>query len=246
MAPQPFRFRRFRVEQDDSVYPISTDSVLLGAWADTTNALKALDIGTGTGVIALMIAQRTNAETQILGVDSHPDACSCAQRNFQASPWANRLISSEIPVQQLAVKMPERFDLIVSNPPFFTETIVSPDIQRRNSRSAVTLPLPELLDAVNALLSRSGKFCTILPVLPGRQFAEWSACQGLYCTSETIVYTRPGKPAERLLLQFERNPVQFRRSTLLIFEQDGTYSPAFRQLTEAFYLKSNSKDPVEG
>ena len=236
MAPAPFRFKKFSIDQDSATYPISTDSILLGAWATIADAATVLDIGTGTGVLALMIAQRSESRTQITGIDLLAAACRCAARNFAASPWAGRLQAVESPVQVFATDTMQCFDLIVSNPPYFSSTVVSPNTNRRLSRNTGALPPHELLTAVDRLLALHGRFCVILPVQEGRRLIECGAIIGLYCTAETAVYTRTGKPAERLLLQFERNPYPFRRSRLVIYDRGEERSAEFRHLTQDFYL----------
>jgi len=219
-------------------HPVGTDSVLLGAWADVDGASRVLDIGTGTGIVALMLAQRAEhtPEIQIGGLELHQDSCKCAQRNFAASPWAGRLSVIGQSIQSFAQNGGLEYDLIVSNPPFFSETTVSPDQNRRLGRIAKSLTLRELLDAAARLLAPGGRFCLILPPAEGRRLCEWGAQQGLYFTRETQVYTRKGKSCERLLLQFERNPYPIKRSMLHIYEKGEAWSDEFRDLTKDFYL----------
>lgn len=235
----PFRFRRFAVEQCPGVHPVGTDGVLLGAWADTTQVRTVLDIGTGTGLIALMLAQRTGhlPDVSIQAVDPLPVAAACAQVNFSRSPWAGRMQVLEQRVQDFAKTTIARFDLIVSNPPFFSETTFSPDPNRRRSRNAVALSTTDLIAAVAQLLSPKGRFCVVMPCREGQFLQEQAVLCGLYCTRKVQVFSRIGKPAERLLLQLERNPYPFERSDLVIQERANVYSEAFRELTDAFYAK---------
>ncbi len=239
MAPPPFQFKRFRIEQAGATHPVGTDGILLGAWADVSGVRTALDIGTGTGLIALMLAQRTEAtaySAQITGVDLDQGSCVCAGMNMACSPWSERLTVVQMPVQDFARTTPAQYDLIVSNPPYFTGTVVSPDVGRRLSRNIAALSPGDLLESVDLLLQAKGRFCTIVPPAEGKRLCEWGAGMGLYCTRYVEIYTRKGKPVERLLLQFERNPYCFMRSELTIYEGGETRSPAFRQLTSAFYL----------
>jgi tRNA1Val (adenine37-N6)-methyltransferase len=233
MSSPPFRFKQFTVEQDGVGHPVGTDSVLLGAWAKPANATRILDIGTGTGVIALMMAQQS-AFAEIVAVEIYAGAAACARRNFAASPWASRFTLFEMPVQGLP-DLP-LFDLIVSNPPFFTETVAAPLEARRLGRQTVSLNQTDLVSAVLKHLAPAGRFCAILPVQEGNRLREFAATCGLYCTKIVEVSGRPGKPVERLLLQFERNPYPFERSHLFIYETGEQYSKAFRTLTEDFYL----------
>lgn len=233
MPSPPFRFKQFTIEQDGVGHPVGTDSVLLGAWAQPGNAVRILDIGTGTGVIALMMAQQS-ASAEITAVEIHAGAAACARRNFAASPWTSRLELFEMPVQGLP-DLP-LFNLIVSNPPFFTETVVAPLEARRMGRQTISLNQTDLVASVLKHLAQTGRFCTILPVQEGNRLREFAATCGLYCTKILEVSGRLSKPVERLLLQFERNPYPFVRSGLVIYETGEQYSEAFRVLTEGFYL----------
>ncbi|MBQ6583784.1 MAG: methyltransferase, partial [Alistipes sp.] len=154
-----FRFKQFKVEQDGVAMKVGTDGVLLGAWADCSSASSILDIGTGTGVIALMLAQRSSAR-HIVGVDIDTAAVECAAANFAASPWAERLTAVESSVQEFGG---ERFDLIVSNPPYFVDSLHSPDGQRTVARHTTELTFETLDCSVCRLLADGGRFALILP-----------------------------------------------------------------------------------
>ena len=274
MASSPFRFKKFEVAQHGAAHPVGTDSVLLGAWADVSGARTVLDIGTGTGVVALMVAQRAQGNVQcptrnvqcpsralllgdqqylkpeshldighflldighFIALEIHPPSAALARRNFAASPWAERLQVLEMSVQDFAQSADNQFDLIVSNPPFFSERTVSPDPTRRLGRHTATLPPDDLLEAVARLLAPKGKFCVVLPALEGQRLCEMAVPLGLYWTKITQVRSRPEKPVERWLIQFERDPYPFERAELLIYEQGERYSAAFRELTGEFYL----------
>ncbi|MBK9336055.1 MAG: methyltransferase [Lewinellaceae bacterium] len=232
--PQPFQFKRFRVEQGGGVHPVGTDGVLLGAWAEVEHTRRVLDIGTGTGLLALMLAQRTEhlPNVAIAAVELRAEACACARGNIATSPWADRIVVVEQRVQDFVTTTGAGFDLIVSNPPFFTEDIQSPDPVRRYSRSAIALDMNDLLDAVGRLLVPSGRFCTVLPPQAGQKLMEWGCVRGLYCTRLTTVRSRPEKPVERLLIQLERRPHRFERTGLVLHPDGEGYSMEFRELTK--------------
>ncbi len=232
----PFHFKKFSVFQEDVAHAVGTDGVLLGAWADVTGTSSLLDIGTGTGLIALMLAQRTGADVRITALDVHPGSVACAQQNFSNSPWNDRLSVKEIPVQQFARESGALFDLIVSNPPYFSETTMSPDAERSLGRSIDNLSINDLLMSVLKLLSPAGKCCFILPEKEGKRLCELAVPLGLYCTHEVQVRAREGKPVERLLLQLDREPGRFQRSQLQLHGEGGGYSDAFREMTVPFYL----------
>jgi len=242
MEQPPFRFKRFLVEQTGVAHPVGTDGVLLGAWTEIDGAHKILDIGTGSGLIALMLAQRTENCTpaHITGVELHDESCGCATGNFSRSPWASRLSIVHCAIQEFEPRTDEKFDLIVSNPPFFTETVVSPQRLRRISRSAATLGPGDLLHAVKRLMTENGRFCTILPPAEGYRLCEWGALAGLYCTRLTRMHPRRDKVVERLLIQLERNPYPYRQSSLVIYSSGEQYAPEFLQLTGEFYLTPKS------
>lgn len=233
MARPPFQCKRFRVEQDAGVHPVGTDGLMLGTWPDVSGLGSVLDIGTGTGLLALLLAQRTEhlgAAVRIHAVESSPEACRYAHQNFAASPWPTRLTLSEQRVQDFAQTHPGGFDLVVSNPPFFSETVLSPDPSRRQSRNAAALPLSDLLAVADALLAPGGRFCAIMPPKASQQAFEQGALRGLYCTRMTVVHSRPGKPVERVLFQLERNPYPFERSVLTVQDEGGRYTDGYRRL----------------
>lgn len=233
-----FHFKRCSITQEEVAHPVGTDGVLLGAWADVSGARHILDIGTGTGVVCLMLAQRTEQFQEVLldAVEMHSGSARCAAQNFAASPWAERLRVWEMSVQAFAPNRASQYDLIVSNPPFFTETTMAPDETRRLGRHTATLSQSDLLLSTRQMLAPGGRFCVILPVKEGRKLCELSVPLGLYCTREVAVQSRREKPVERLLLQFERDPYRFRREALLIHENGMEYSIEYQALTADFYL----------
>jgi len=238
MASPDFHFKRFSITQEGVTHPVGTDGVLLGAWVNVSGARRILDIGTGTGVIALMLAQRTETDPNVFieAVEIHPGSALCAGRNFADSPWAQRLRIRQMPVQEFTQNAEGQFDLIVSNPPFFSETTRAPDETRRLGRHTATLPPGEMLAAVRRLLAPGGRFAVVLPVQEGLRLCELSVPNGLYWTSITEVRSRREKPVERLLIEFEKNPYDFRRASLLIYEDGLRYSAEYQELTKGFYL----------
>ena len=176
---------------------VGTDGVLLGAWASVRPSdRRILDVGTGTGLIALMMAQRA-AQAHVTGIDVEDVAE--ARANAEASPWSGRIRIERAAVQQFGPQ--ERFDLIVSNPPFFVDSLTCPDAGRTTARHAVRLPFEELRDAVVRLLAPQGRFAVVLPVDGAAHFVE--LCRGLLRpVRRTDVRTAPQRPVKRTLLEF--------------------------------------------
>lgn len=214
---------------------VGTDGVLVGAWADADASVRrVLDIGTGTGLIALMMAQRM-PQAQITGIDVEDVSQAC--ENAAASPWGDRLRFVRMPVQEFAPD--ERFDRIVSNPPFFVDSLTCPDAGRTTARHAVSLSYADLRDAVVRLLTPQGRFSVVLPVAEGERFCR--LCAGvLWLVRMTRVRTTPRRAPKRVLMEFGRGvPAGTPAIDELVVGtgEHEQYTPAYRALTRDFYLK---------
>ncbi len=233
-----FRFKQFDIAQERSPMKVGTDGVLLGAWAAVDESVRRiLDVGTGTGVIALMMAQRTAGwNACITGVDIGD--MDDAMENGTRSPWADRVRFVREPVQTFEDR--DGFDLILSNPPFFVDSLLSPDGERSRVRHAVTLPYGELRDAVVRLLRPEGRFAVVLPVVEAARFSEM--CRGVLSPLRcTAVRTTPRRAPKRMLMEFghaascDSAPV-CDMLTVGTGEHE-TYTEEYRSLTRDFYLK---------
>lgn len=232
----PFQFKKFSVAQDKCSMKVGTDGVLLGAWANVSEAKRVLDVGTGTGVIAIMLAQRNEAAT-VHAVEIDEVACVQAKENMEASPFSNRLTAFDTSIQDYSFKQ-EKYDLIVSNPPFFSGGTLSQSSDRDAVRHTVKLPHGALLLAVQRLLSDGGKFSVILPFIEGLRFEEMAATYNLYCTRKTEVKSKEDKPVERLLLEFEKEKKEQTTDELVIQKEErNDWTDAYIALTGEFYLK---------
>ena len=234
----PFQFKQFEVAQDQCAMKVGTDGILLGAWADTNKAKQVLDIGTGSGVIAIMLAQRTT-QAEVHGIEIEDSTYQQATSNMSKSPWANRLTAIHQSIQDYSKLSREEYDLIVSNPPFFSGGVFSLDENRKNVRHTVKLPHGDLLMAARKLLSKNGKLCLILPLIEGLRIKEMARNYRLFCTKITKVKARPTDGKERLLLQFEKEEgKELIEDQLFVYAAPtGTaYSEQFIALTEEFYL----------
>jgi len=217
---------------------VGTDGVLLGAWADVVGIRRALDIGTGSGVIALMLGQRSEqALVHAVEIDeaSYDQACD----NISRARWADRLEVFHTSIQEFSRRPQEPYDLIVSNPPFFSGGTFSTNQDRNRVRHTVKLPHGDLLIAVRALLAPEGRFCVILPLIEGLRFRELAETYRFYATKMVEVRPRAGKPVERLLLQLERTRRPPDKSELVIMEGETTeWTREYKALTAAFYLQA--------
>jgi len=235
-----FRFKQFVVRQDRTPMKVGTDGVLLGAWTSVSAADRTmLDIGTGTGLIALMLAQRS-CGAHVVGIDV--GEVDEARANAAASPWSERLSFFRCRVQDFAPR--ERFDLIVSNPPFFVGSLTCPDRGRTAARHAVLLPFDELRDAVVRLLAPGGRFAVVLPDAEARSFVTLCAPQ-LRLVRRTDVRTTPRRPVRRVLMEFMHDASALRAglaapecgALVVGTGEHETYTPEYRALTQDFYLK---------
>lgn len=232
----PFQFRQFSVAQDKCSMKVGTDGVLLGAWADISDAKYVLDIGTGSGLISLMLAQR-NPDILVDAVEIDPKACHQAAENFQKSPWSDRMEVFQTSIQDFRQESQKVYDLIVSNPPFFTGGTFSSPENRQLVRHTIKLPHGDLLNAARTLLAPEGKFCLILPLMEGMRFIELASHYNLYARKITEISPKPNKQIARLLLQFERKPGIIQKNELTLQnEGHNNWTEAYKKLTGDFYL----------
>jgi tRNA1Val (adenine37-N6)-methyltransferase len=234
--PNPyFSFKQFTVYHDKCAMKVGIDGVLLGVWATIENEKKILDIGTGTGLIALMLAQRS--ESSILAIDIEENAVLQATENIKNSPWPNRVEVKQIALQDLAETTSDHFDLIVSNPPYFVNSLKTPVLNRTTARHTDTLTHEELIENAMKLMTPDGRICIILPVAEGLQCIEFAESKGLYCSKKVNVYPKPDIEAKRLLMEFSLLKTEMEVSELVIEIERHHYSPEFVRLAKDFYLK---------
>jgi tRNA1Val (adenine37-N6)-methyltransferase len=234
MSNSIFRFKQFTVSQEHCAMKVGTDGVLLGAWADADHPARLLDVGTGTGLIALMLAQR-NPGAHITALEIDPAAARQAAGNVACSPWADRIevVCDDFRCYPAA---PSSFDLIVSNPPYFVDALPAPDPRRNMARHAATLSYEFLLRRSAALLSSRGRLALIIPADAETAVAAIAASQSLFPVRRLRVFTKPSKPCRRVLLSYALQPQPTDEGTLCIADADGTYSADYLALTRAFYL----------
>lgn len=211
---------------------VGTDGVLLGSWIRVDEPNRILDIGAGTGLLALMLAQRTDAQIDAIDIDEA--ACSQAEENVQASKWKSRIRILCSSLQEFDPG--QKYDLIVSNPPYFIDSYMPDDEARKRARQASgTLTYSELLDGSMRLLSAEGKMNVILPFKEGSLFRDQAMQKGLFISRYTIVYSREGKPPKRLLMEFSRKEGMTEESSLILHGEGREYSEQYKQLTADYF-----------
>ncbi|MDD2954039.1 MAG: methyltransferase [Parabacteroides sp.] len=236
MANPYFQFKSFTVWHDKCAMKVGTDGVLLGAWAKTESCQRILDVGTGTGLIALMLAQRGTAILDAIDIDS--DACSQARENIAKSPFANRIQVYRTPLSEYTPDEGINYDLIVSNPPYFIDSLKCPDTKRSLARHTDTLPLPDLLRDSRKLLAPEGNIALILPFEQRESLIDLAREESLFPSRETHVSPVPDASPKRLLIELSAKPVAEPELSYLTLEiERHRYTDEFTALAKDFYLK---------
>ena len=232
MSKPFFRFKQFTVYHDLCAMKVGVDGVLLGAWADCLNSKYILDVGTGSGLIALMMAQRSQAVVQAIDIDEN--ACRQAAINFMSSPFHDRLVIELVAFQDYSP--PVGFDLIVSNPPYYVNSLKSLDKKRNLARHNDSLSLNDLLCKSASLLNPQGKVAFILP-FGMCEIAHTSAIENqLFLCRKTLVSSLQNHPPKRVLLEYSLINQGTIENSIYIGESRENYSDEYRALTEDFYL----------
>lgn len=214
---------------------VGTDGVILGGWTDIESADKILDVGTGTGLIALMLAQRSTAQIDAVEIDrdSHTQACE----NVARSPWEARVKLYNISIQDYAIASPERYDLIVSNPPFFDNAYKAPKKARSLARHGDFLSQSDLLSAAETLLKSAGKLAVIYPTSEAIQFLEKAEKLGFFCYRRLSIKPTPNHPVKRIAMELGMSPKIVEDISLTIERERHIYTDDFIALIRDFYLK---------
>jgi tRNA1Val (adenine37-N6)-methyltransferase len=231
-----FHFKKFSISHDRSTHKVGTDAVLLGAWVNVQGARRILDIGTGSGVIALMLAQRTEPSTIIDAVELQENDALQAESNVQKSPWPNKVVVHHMAIQKFISNA--KYNLIVSNPPFFIDSWLPPDHSRSFARHTNSLSFEDLLTSVNRLLDGDGRFAIVLPAVEATTFVGLARKFSLIAIRKMVFKARTEKPAERLLIEFSYLEQEVTMEELVLYEKDEIWSDSYRALTKEFYLKA--------
>jgi tRNA1Val (adenine37-N6)-methyltransferase len=229
-----FQFKQFSVEHAGAAMKVGTDGVLIGCWADVEEAKMVLDIGTGSGVIALILAQRTEKDTVIHAVETESDAAKQALRNVEASPWPDKIKVHPVRIQEFRPNL--KFDHIVTNPPFFVNSFLPPDKRRKEARHTASLSFADLVASAIALLDPLGKFSLIIPPVEGAILREYAMQHGLYCSRLCEFRPRAEKRIERWLMEFTFQEKETTKDELVMYGTGDEWTPRFKALSKDFYL----------
>ena len=233
--PNPyFQFKQFTIWHDKCAMKVGTDGVLLGAWAEAGNPQQILDIGTGTGLIALMLAQR-NPRSQVTAIEIDEAAAAQAEENIARSPWANRI---EVICNDFSLfQTDNKYNLIVSNPPYFVDALNCPDKQRNMARHTCELNYELLFRNSAHFLEDQGRVCIIIPTEAEKLVIDTAWKYKLYPLRRLHVFTKPGKPSRRVLISFSHEEHECIEETLCIEVEHHQFTPEYSARTKDFYLK---------
>lgn len=234
MANTYFQFKQFRVEQSLAAMKVCTESCVLGAVAEKSNAQRVLDIGTGTGLLSLMQAQKTTCPIDAVEVEDN--AYAQADINFKASPWKERLSLFHASIQDFAISTSYQYDLIVCNPPFFSKHLTSPDKARNMALHNQTLSHETLAASIKALMVRSGLAYILQPPFEAEKFDLIAEQHGLYIQNRLLLINHPKAPPLRYVSVYGFDKKVYETATLAIRDQEGEYSKNFQKLLSPYYL----------
>lgn len=213
---------------------VSTEACLLGAIAEAASGASILDVGTGTGLLALMVAQRTDGNITSIEVDE--EAVKQARDNIEASPWRQRIVLINDSIQHFAEQAESKYDLIISNPPFYTNYLPSDDIRRKLAMHTYSLSMEDLAGVVGKLLSPKGRFYVLYPAYEAGLFARTAEKHGLFPAENHIVRNKPDGPIFRMITCYGREPGRPAQKELVIRNSDEQYTPQFVELLKPYYL----------
>lgn len=235
MPSDVFHCKQFSISQDRTAMKVGTDGMLLGAWTEVHAGDRVLDIGTGTGLLAMMMAQK--GAVHIDAVEANPEVAEQAKENVQASPWPDQIAVYPTRIQEFDPAQANPYDLIICNPPYFSQGPNSPDAPRDWARSGKFLPTSDLLTVIRKWLTPNGRASLILPVEVRAAMEQQAGIYGLFAHRVLMVRPKPAKAVHRILLELRRGfPTNVDQQELTIRDSNGNYTAAYRALTQDFYL----------
>ena len=230
---KPFEFKKFKIHQNNAAMKIGTDSILLGAWADLSDKKKGIDIGSGTGIISIMLCQR-NEILEIDSIEVSEKAVLDAKKNIKNCKWNERINLIHKDLRLFSTE--NKYDLIISNPPYFQKSLKPKDLDRLKARHEVSLNYKDVLNFSEKHLLKNGTINLILPIDQKQELIEYAEKFGLYVSKECIVFPKPNKNPHRLLIELSKTKKTFESQSLTI-ENDGrhNYTDNYKKLTREFY-----------
>jgi tRNA1Val (adenine37-N6)-methyltransferase len=231
---KPFNFKKFSINQNNAAMKIGTDGILIGAWVNVSKKFRALDIGSGTGIISIMLCQR-NLNLELDSIELSPSAIMDAKINIENCNWSNRI---KLFQQDLKDFIPSsNYDLIVSNPPYFKESLQPSNAERSKARHQKDLKLGDILKFSKQHLSKEGSLNIILPFEQKKEAIEFAKKHDLNTVRECAVYPKPDKAPHRILIEFSKNENEQIIKESLVIEKAGrhNYTEDYKKLTREFY-----------
>ena len=235
MSNEYFKFKQFTIYQEKTAMKVGVDGVLLGAWIQANNSKTILDIGTGTGLLSLMLAQKSDALVTALEIDQ--ESYMQALLNFENSLWVNRIKALNVSFQEYCSNSNTKFDLIICNPPYFVQSLKSPDLKRNIARHDDLLPLNELFEGVSKLLSSRGRFVMIYPFEKRMNLYAEAKKNKLFAANELIIRGSEKKNPNRIIVEFSWLNQICNPSELVVRDHlNNDYTVAYKNLTKDYYL----------
>lgn len=232
-----FRFKQFTIDDQNSAMKVGTDGVLLGAWASMPcKEGLLLDIGCGSGILSLMMAQRSEGNMRIDAIDIDEGAVIDSKNNFAATPWNKNLNAICCNFVSFTKECAKKYDIVISNPPFFSEDTLSPDIKRSSARNTSSLSFDSLFEGVSDIIATNGLFAMITPAESYSYLAQIALLKGFYLRRLTWVVTVDGVEPKRVLTEWGRVQTKYSIDRLVINTQDGFLTEKYKSFTREFYL----------
>ncbi|MBN2893644.1 MAG: methyltransferase [Bacteroidales bacterium] len=229
-----FKFKQFEIQQDKSAMKVGTDGVILGAWVNAINPSRILDVGSGTGLISLMMAQKYS-NAQVYAVEIEKEAFLQSIENISKSLWQDRIYVYNDDFLEFSKKTEFKFDIIVSNPPFFENHLHSSDEKKQLARHNDTLPFDQFVESVANLLKKNGSFFVILPFVNHEYFVHLCEQRQLFCNKKTSLKHTPNSSIKRILMKFSFEP-SFVQQDVISIKVNNLFSEEYKKLTKDFYL----------
>jgi tRNA1Val (adenine37-N6)-methyltransferase len=229
----PFRFKEFEVSHSEASFAVNTDAVLLGAWAGLQNTKKVLEVGCGCGVISLCLAQRLASDFELLAIDIDEESVIETKENFKNSTWNPFLNTQTIDFNKLIIN---ELDLIICNPPYFRDSLKNPASHKELARHQVSFEMEDFARFCFESTAKDGKVAMIYPASDFSFLKNSFSKSGFFVEEEFFVFPKKSKEVSRVLVQFSKTKLAIKSSELIIYEEDNSYTAAYKKLTEMFYL----------